>query len=163
MPHTSFQGPVLFTAALMIGALSSTACNRPAEETAPLAETQAASTVEGLNRPVTVQGCLRAGEGGTTFVLTSSHAEDGSTRTYALNYAAGTAPADLRDHIGNQVEVEGVVRSQDAVTARTPTTPAANDPVGTAGEPTVQTTTELAVQQLDVQALKPLGEACPDR
>lgn len=164
MSHKSLSGTTLLTAAVMLGALSSTACNREADETAPAAEVRAEGPVQELARPVTVLGCLRAGEGGTTFVLTSSQAEqDGTTRTYTLKYPAGMEPADLREHLGNRVQVEGVVRAQQAISGYTPSAPAPNEPVGTGGEPTVQTATELTVLQLEVKTLRPLGDACGDR
>ncbi|CAN5506239.1 hypothetical protein BH23ACI1_BH23ACI1_24200 [soil metagenome] len=163
MSHKSFSGTALFTATVMVGALASSACNRGAQETVPVAEMQTESPVHVMERPVSVQGCLRAGEGGTTFVLTSSRAEDdGTTATYALHHPADMVPADLREHVGQQVHVEGVVRAQQALTGYTPSAPPANDPVGTGGEPAVSTTTELAVHQLEIKTLRPLGEACGD-
>lgn len=164
MSNSSVSGAALLTAAVMVGGLSSAACSRDAEETAPVAEMQTETPVQHLERPVAVQGCLRAGEAPDTFVLTSSKAEqDGRTITYALNYAADAQPADLDDHIGREVHVEGVVRAQQGVKGYTPAAPAASEPVGTAGEPTVQSTTALAVRQLEVTSLRPLGEACGDR
>jgi hypothetical protein len=155
-------GTALLTAALMTGALSAAACNRGAEETVPVAEMQTETPVEHLERPVSVTGCLLAGEAAETFVLTSSRADDGRTVTYALNLAPGMQAMDLRDHVGEQVAVEGVVRAQQAVTGYTPSAPPAGEPVGTTGEPAVQTTTELAVEQLQVEQLRPIGEPCQD-
>lgn len=164
MSNSSFSGAALLTVAVMMGGLSSAACNRGGDETAPVAEVQTETPVQHLERPVAVQGCLRAGEAANSFVLTSSQAEqDGRTVTYALNYAAETPPTDLREHIGRQVHVEGVVRAQQAVKSYTPAAPAANEPVGTGGEPMVQTTTALVVQQLEVTSMRPLGAACGDR
>lgn len=149
-------------AALVLGGAAGSGCGRDADETAPVPEGRSAQVVDNLARPVTVTGCLRAGESSTTFVLTTSETREGQTRTYALQYPPETKPEDLRDHIGRQVQVEGVVRSQQAVTGATPSTPPANDPVGTGGDPEVRTTTTLAVEQLEVRTLRPLNEACPE-
>jgi hypothetical protein len=161
MSTRTSAGTALLTAALMTGALASTACNRGAEETMPVAEVQRETAVEGLERPVNVTGCLRAGDAAGTFVLTSTEAADqGRTMTYALNFRTDMNDEELREHVGEQVTVEGIVRSQQSASGYTPGAPAANEPVGTTGTPTVQTTTELAVQQLDVNELRPIGEAC---
>jgi hypothetical protein len=156
-------GPALLAAALMTGALSSGACNRGAEETAPVAEMQMETPVRSLETPVSVTGCLRAGEARETFVLTSSRAdEEGRTVTYALNFVPGTDAQDLREHVGQQVAVEGIVRAQQTVAGYAPSAPAANEPVGTGGEATVQTSTNLAVEQLQVNELRPIGQPCGD-
>jgi hypothetical protein len=159
MSKTTSTGTALLTAALMT--LASAACNRGAEETVPVAEMQTETPVQPLETPVTVTGCLLAGEAAETFVLTSSSVEDGGqTVTYALNFAPGTEAEDMRAHVGEQVAVEGVVRAQQAMAGYTPAAPAVNEPVGTAGEPTVQTETKLAVRQLQVSELRPIGEPC---
>jgi hypothetical protein len=156
-------GSVLLTAALMTGALSSAACNRGAEETIPVAEMRGESPITELERPVSVTGCLRGGEAPETFVLTTSRADDADrTTTYALNLPPEMQARDVRDHVGEQVAIEGIVRSQQAIAGYTRPAPAAGQPVGTAGEPTVQTTTELAVDELQVNQLRPLGEPCLD-
>jgi hypothetical protein len=162
MSNSTSAVTALLTAALMTSALASGGCNRGAEETMPVAEMQTETPVEHMETPVNVTGCLRAGEAADTFVLTTSRAEEpGRPVTYALNFEPGTTQ-DVREHVGQQVAIDGVVRAQQAVTGYTPSAPAANQPVGTAGEPTVQTTTELAVRQLQVNNLRPLGEACGD-
>jgi hypothetical protein len=163
MSKSTSAGTALLTVALMTGALASGACNRGAEETTPVAETQTETPVQNMETPVSVTGCLRAGEARETFVLTTSGAEDaGRTATYALSFAPGTNVEDMREHVGQQVAIEGVVRAQQAVAGHTVAAPAAGDPVGTAGAPTVQTSTELAVRQLQVTELRPIGEACGD-
>lgn len=164
MSQNRRAGSALLVALALAGAAVSAGCSKDADDAVPVAESQTQRATDNLARNVTIEGCLRAGEGATTFVVTSSRAEqDGSTRTYALNYPTNAPPADLRDHVGRQVVVEGVVRAQDAVTGVSAPTPPANDPVGTGGAPRVQTTTALAVEQLEVNALRPLDEACPDR
>ena len=63
--------PFAVTAALTVALVSPFAgCSR--EKTAPVAETQTQTPVRTDNQPVTVSGCLRAGEAAETFVLTSS-------------------------------------------------------------------------------------------
>jgi hypothetical protein len=68
---------------------------------------------------------------------------------------------NLRDHIGQQVEVSGVVRSEQEMASASPSRPAANDAAtGTSGTPTVQTRTQLQVRQLEVNSVKPAGGKC---
>lgn len=151
-------------AVLTLAAAVSAGCGRGADEATPVAEQQSERSIDNIARNVTVQGCLHAGEAANTFVVTTSEAEgDGSTRTYALQYAAATPSGDLHAHVGKQVEVQGVVRSQQAVSGRSPATPPANEPVGTGGEPRVQTGTTLAVEQLEVSALRPIAETCDEK
>jgi hypothetical protein len=161
MSKSTSAGTALLTAALLTSALASGACNRGAEETTPVAETQTQTPVQHLDTPVSVTGCLRGGEARETFVLTASREDEpGRPVTYALNFEPGTATEDLRDHVGEQVAIEGVVRAQQSMSGYSPAAPAAGEPVGTAGEATVTTQTELAVRQLQVTDLRPLGEPC---
>ena len=151
----------LLALALAAATVSAGACNRGAQETVPVAELQSQTPTQEVNAPVNLTGCLMAGDAQGTFVLTTSEAqEQGRTATYALNYPAGLQPEDLREHVGRQVAVQGVVQTQQGVTAHTPGAPAASDAVGTAGQPTVATTTELAVRHLQVETLRPLDQAC---
>jgi hypothetical protein len=164
MSQSRMAGSAVLAVFALVGAAASAGCGREADEAAPVAQQQAERSIDNIARNVTVQGCLRAGEAANTFVVTTSEAEqEGSTRTYALNYAAGSQPEDLQEHVGKRVEVQGVVRSQQAVTGQTPATPPANEPVGTGGEPRVQTSTTLAVEQLEVSALRPLADGCGEQ
>ena len=73
-----------FTAALIAG-LSATACNRSEEAPVPAAEIQTTQTVQESNQPVTVGGCLRAGDAADTFVLTANEPSQATgTATYQL-------------------------------------------------------------------------------
>lgn len=164
MSQSRMAGSALIAVLALAGATMSAGCGRDAgDDVTPVAQGQTERAIENLARDVTVLGCLRAGEAANTFVVTASEAgPEGTTRTYALSYPADQ-PEDLQEHVGGQVEVQGIVRAQHAVTGATPSTPPANEPVGTGGEPRVQTTTTLAVEQLEVRTLRPLGEACAER
>ena len=110
-----------------------------------------------MNKPVTLSGCMRAGEAAETFVLTTSATADGQApATYQL---AGASGVNLRDQIGNRVEVRGVVRTQQESQSHT-SGPAANAPTGTSGTPRVDTTTEVDIKHLDVSNVRPLGQKC---
>lgn len=147
--------PVVFSSAIL--ALSLGGCSRSDQKSTPVAETATQQPAQRVNDPVTISGCLRAGEAADTFVLTTSARADGAApATYHLTGASGV---NLRDQIGNRVEVSGVVRAQQQ-TELHGTGPAANKATGTSGSPTVETSTELDVKQLDVSAVKPLGDRC---
>ena len=145
---------------LFAGALTSAGCNRE-QPAPPVAEVQTQTPAQPANQPLTIAGCLRAGEASDTFVLTVSQqtASPDQAATYQL---APAANVDLRGSIGQRVEVTGVVRAQQTAETRTATTPAAGESAtGTAGtKPTVQTATAVDIKQLDVNAMKPLGERC---
>lgn len=164
MSQSRMAGRALLAAVALAGATMAAGCGREAEDATPVAQGQSERAIENLARDVRVLGCLRAGEAANTFVVTASEAgPEGTTRTYALHYPAANQPDDLHDHVGRQVEVQGVVRAQDAVTSATPSTAPANEPVGTGAEPRVRTTTTLAVEHLEVNTLRPLGTACGER
>lgn len=141
---------------LAIALAAAGACNRSGQ--VPPAETQTATPLQTANTPTTVTGCLRAGDASNTFVLTAAQAATGQpTATYQLHPIEGVM---LADHVGKQVEVSGVLRAQQEVTARS-TTEAANKTAGTAGTPTVSTATELEIKQLNVQKVRPVDGECP--
>ena len=119
------------------------------EPQAPVAQSQTQTPVQTMSVPESVTGCLRAGEAGGTFVLTSSQTDDGKPpTTYQL--AAGSG-VNLQDHIGHRVAITGLVKEQQATTTATATTPATDDkPRGTAGTPSVQTSTTLQLRRMDV-------------
>jgi ABC-type uncharacterized transport system auxiliary subunit len=132
-------------------------CSRSDQKNAPTAEVQTQQPAEAVNKPITLSGCMRAGEATDTYVLTTSATADGQA---PANYQlAGASGVNLRDQIGNRVEVSGVVRTQQETQSHT-SGPAANAPTGTSGTPRVETTTELDLKHLDVSNVKPLGEKC---
>lgn len=152
--------------AVLTVTLSTAACGSAEDTTAPVAETQSESPVVQVNQPVTVSGCVRAGESSNTFVLTvdeEAQPGPGGTTTYLLGTTAEGPKLDLQQHIGQRVEVNGVLRSQQEVAIATPETPPANtgnEATGTAGRPTVQTRTEVEVRRLDLTSVRPLGASC---
>jgi hypothetical protein len=132
------------------------ACGGDEPET-PVAQAQT-QTAQPLNAPASVTGCLRAGDASDTFVLTASRTEDGSTpATYQL---AGSGGVNLQDHIGNRVEVTGVITGQQHVATREAPRPADGKATGTAGTPTVQTATELAVRRIEVASVRRVEGKC---
>ena len=132
------------------------ACNR-GEDAVATAEKESASQVQSPNQTVTVVGCLRAGEASETFVLTTPRSTTGDpAATYQL---VGADEVNLRDHIGRQVEVSGILSTQQRLSTRSTTDPAPN-PTGTAGTPEVSTTTQLDIKRLDVQRVRAVGDEC---
>ena len=130
-------------------------CSRD-EPPVPPAEVRSQSA-QPANQPVAINGCLKAGEGSDTFVLTAARTEGSSeTATYTL---VGNEGVNLRDHLGRQVEVRGVVRAEQEVASRSSAQPAERAK-GTTGTPTVQTQTELEIKRLDVSAVRRLGDEC---
>ena len=141
---------------LFIAAAAAGACNRE-EPQAPPAQVQTQS-VQKPNVPTLVTGCLRAGEATNTFVLTTAQSVDGSTpATYQLN---GSAGVNLADHVGKRIEVSGVMREQAQIATNEPKQAAEEKAKGTSGTPSVQTTTQVAIRQLDVTAVKQAGGDC---
>jgi hypothetical protein len=138
------------------------ACGGNDDAAVPVAQSQTATPLQTANQPVTVSGCLRAGEAANTFVLTASQApETSSAPTQTATYHLfDVNNLDLRSQVGRRVEVSGTLRAQQAIATRTPTRPADERATGTSGTPTVATTTELAIKEVDVNAIKPLGESC---
>jgi hypothetical protein len=155
-----------FAVATLFSAVAATgACQRtPEPQPAPAPEVQA-EAIHHTDRPTTVSGCLRAGEAPNTFVLTAARAEGSmETATYQL---VAQADVDLRDqmreHVGQMVRVDGTLRAQQAASAQTLAAPAdaGNDqPAGTAGTPMVQTRTDVTINQVTVEAITSLDEAC---
>ncbi len=155
MHRTPIFSAAALAAALVAGTFSA-ACGND-DKAAPAAEMQSQTPVQPTNQPTTLTGCLRAGEATGTFVLTTSQTAQEQTATYQLTPAQNV---DLTSNIGQRVEVKGVVRTQQEIAARTKATPAADRATGTSGTPAVQTTTEVAIRQLDVSTVRPLGERC---
>lgn len=138
------------------------ACGGDDDAAVPVAQSQTETPVQTANVPVTVSGCLRAGEAANTFVLTASQAPDTPTAPVqsATYHLFAVDDLDLRSQVGRRVEISGRLRAQQAIASRTPTRPADERAAGTSGTPTVSTTTELAIKEVDVNAIKPLGESC---
>lgn len=129
------------------------------EPEAPPATTQSEATTR-PNTPTTVTGCLRAGDAAETFVLTTSRTEDGTApATYQLT---GDAGVNLQDHIGKRIQVTGIVDQQSQIAVREAPKPAENatGTAGSGGTPTVQTGTQLDIQQLKVTSVKPAEGEC---
>jgi hypothetical protein len=144
-----------FTAAAL-GALvmsPSYGCSRE-EPVPPAAETQTESPTRVTNQPMTVTGCLRAGEAADTFVLTSGGTD---VATYNLVGREGT---NLADHVGRQVEVNGTMVAQQETTTRARGAAGREAPTGTAGAPSVSTRAEVDIRQLEVNSVRPTGGDC---
>jgi len=143
-------------AALFIAAAAAGACNRDEPEVPP-AQVQTQS-VQPLRTPTLVTGCLKAGEAANTYVLTTAQSVDGTpAATYHLH---GSAGVNLADHIGKRIEVNGTLREQAQIATRDAARAADEKSTGTGGAPTVQTTTELSIRQLDVTAVNPASGEC---
>ena len=129
----------------------------------PVLQSEAAQPT---NHPITTTGCLLAGETANTFMLMAAQA-DGSGQTKNYQLVAGP-DANLREHVGTRVQVNGTVEMRQAAQTQTFATPAADEdtkqgerPAGTAGEtPMVQTQTTVAVDRLSVESISPLGDRC---
>jgi hypothetical protein len=154
--HLELRVKACALAVVLTGGLAM-ACNRAEEPQAPVAQTQQ-QTETRTNLPVTLTGCLRAGESTDTFVVTTrgTGAQDDAT-TYQL---VGREGVDFKSNVGKRVEVQGVVTSAQQIAARTPAAPAGERATGTSGTPTVQTETQVEIQQLQVQQLRPVADRC---
>jgi hypothetical protein len=142
---------------VLAAGLGAAGCNRGQETT--VSETQA-QTAQPANQPMTVAGCLKAGEAEGTYVLTAARTAGGAneTATYQL---VGPQAQNLQDQVGHQVEVSGTMQAQQEIASTAPAQPAANErATGTSGTPTVQTRTEVDIRRLAVASLKPLGDKC---
>ena len=138
-------------------ALSALALTVGCSKQTTVPEAQKTSGVQQRMEPVTVTGCLRSGIAEGTFVLNTMQPQDSpKTANYQLT---GPQGVDLRQYVGQQVEVSGTVRSEQEVTSSSGTTQE-KAAKGTSGTPTVETKTELDVRQLDVSAVKPAGGSC---
>ena len=66
----------------------------------------------------------------------------------------------LAEHVGKRVEVSGVLRAQQEVTARSPTEPTGKT-TGKDGTPSVSTAPKLAIKQLHVDKVRAVDGDCP--
>lgn len=147
---------VVLAAAIAIGGA---ACSKGKKEMA--AETQVSGDVRTPDAPMTVTGCLRAGEASDTYVLAQDAATTGAADN--ANYQlVGVRGVNLRDHIGERVQVSGVLASQQQVASRS--TPSQQDKAtGTTGTPTVQTQTQVDIRTLRVNSVNPQGGKCEEK
>ena len=121
-------------------------------------EKQTMSAVQPRNDAVTVSGCVRAGLAENTFVLNAAKgAGDMESATYQLMGAQTDA---LRNHVGEQVEVSGMLKSEQTV-ASVGTT-ATQTAEGTSGKAGVKTRTDIEVKSLVVESVKPTGSRCAE-
>ena len=142
-------------AALFAVTVAASACSSEPETPPAQSQTQ---TTQQLNAPATLTGCLRAGEAANTFVLTASATEAGATpATYNLEGATDT---NLQGHVGQRVEVSGIIAEQQHVVTREAPQPADQKATGTSGTPTVQTGTQLAVRTVQVKSVRPIAGSC---
>ena len=134
-----------------------TACNR-SEDTRPVTEVQT-QTAQPTNQPVTVAGCLKAGEAADTYILTTARSGgSGETATYQL---VGNQAGTMKDHVGHRVEVNGTIVAEQEIASTASALPADKErATGTAGTPKVQTKTEIEIRRLSVASVKPLDDKC---
>ena len=150
---------IIRTAGAACALAACVACGDRGTEVPPL-ETQTLTPPQAQATPERVQGCLRAGEASGTFVLTASAIDTHMTAaTYQL-LGAGDA---LQPHIGTRVEVSGTVVAEQTARSEGATLPAENIAKGTAGTPTVQSTTKVEMKQLQVAAVTPIAGECEDK
>lgn len=134
-------------------------CGGSGEEV-PALETQSMTPPQAAATPERVQGCLRAGETAGTFVLTAGAVD---TQMTAATYELVNPPDGLREHVGRRVEVTGTVVQEQTARSEGAPLPAGDQVKGTAGTPTVQSTTKVEVKRLQVSGVTPVDGACDDR
>jgi hypothetical protein len=144
----SYAATAAFTAILVVPFAG---CSR--DKGTPVVETQTQAPVRTENQPMTVTGCLRAGEAGQTFVLTAGGP---GAATYNL---VGVEGVNLHDHTGKQVEVNGVLVAQQRTASRA-AAPATDTATGTAGTPEVETRTTVDIRQIEVNSIRRAGGDC---
>jgi hypothetical protein len=141
--------------AAVVVACAVSACSNEAEFAG--ADTQTVVSRERAE-PMTIAGCLRAGTGTNTFVLTTAQtAGQSQTATYNLTGAQGV---NLQEHVGQQVQVTGTLTAETQMTSQGTTTIPQEKAEGTSGTPVVQTKTEVDVKRLDVTSVTPSGQRC---
>jgi hypothetical protein len=129
------------------------ACSRD-EPAPPASQVQTESPTRVTNQPMTVTGCLRAGEAADTFVLTTGGTD---VATYNL---IGREGVNLADHVGRQVEVNGILLAQKQTATRAEGPARGDKPTGTAGTPSVSTRAEVDIRQLEVNTVRSTGQEC---
>lgn len=131
-------------------ALAFSGCGK---QTAP--ELQTTTGVQPLQQPTAVTGCLKSGIADNTFILTVI-GPGADTATYHL---VARADQNLRDHVGEQVEVSGTLKAREEIQSTSGET-AQKPAKGVNETPVVETKTELDIRQLSVDSLKPTGNRC---
>jgi hypothetical protein len=150
----------LATPLIVFAALAAGACNGDQETTTTTRPEVQTQTAQQANMPMTVTGCLKAGDAADMFVLTAAQSEGSvETATYQLVGAEGT---NLQDHVGRQVQVSGTVQGQQEIATRGTAQATSEEARGTAGgaTPTVQTRTEIDIKRISVDSVKPVGDKC---
>jgi hypothetical protein len=149
---TRTLGVMTVTAAVALGGA---ACNRSKSQ--PPTDRQVSGDARNPDVPITVTGCLRAGEASDTYVITQDAQNTGAQDT--ANYQlVGANGVDLRQHVGQRVQVSGVLAAQQEVASRSAAS--AQKPTGTSGTPTVQTQTQVDIRTLQVSSVNPQGGKC---
>jgi hypothetical protein len=148
------------TSLVLCTVVFASACSRGEETKTVTPEVQTQRSQAG-NMPMTIAGCVKAGDAADTYVLTAARAEGSAdSATYQL---VGAQTANLREQIGRRVEVSGTLEAQQEIAAQATAQAKPKDderPTGTAGTPTVQTKTEIDIKRLSVASIKPLGDKC---
>jgi hypothetical protein len=145
----------VFLSSTVLVAVLASGCTRQDEAVAP-ADPTTASEAQPRNQPMTVTGCLRAGEAGDTFVLTAA-ATEGSQHPGSYQLVGDTD--SLGDHIGHRVEVSGTLESEQELAARTKAVEP-EQPKGTSGTPTVETKTTVELRRLEVASARLIDGEC---
>ena len=138
-------------------AVTSGACRQKPKSTS-VAESQSQSA-QPANQPVTIAGCLKAGEAPETFVLTA--ARTGGSNETATYQLVAAPDVNLKDHVGHRVEINGMVNTQQEIASRTTAVPNERSrPTGTSGSPKVETKTEIDIKRVSVSSVKPISDKC---
>jgi hypothetical protein len=132
------------------------ACGGNGEEV-PALEQQSVTPAQATATAETVQGCLGAGETEGSYVLTAGA---GDTLSDAATYQLEGDLGSLAEHIGRRIEVTGTVVSAQVARSRGAVMPAGEEPTGTSGTPTVQSTTEVEIKRLQVDSVTPVDADC---
>jgi hypothetical protein len=142
----------LISAAVAIGAVG---CERntPADEMQTM-------TVQPRMESVSTSGCLRGGMAENTFVLTTGGMEPMQPESEATTYHLMGHAVDLREFVGQRVEVTGTLRSASEIASKG--APIEEKTEGTSGTPTIETKTELSVKELTVESVKATGDRCAE-
>lgn len=152
-------------------AAAGTACGGDADERAGAETVMPDTPAEG--KPITVTGCLTAGQQREAFVVTAArdaltsgaiYAGDGGTPTYTYELVGN--PADLSQHVGKQVEVAGILDEDREDSVEVEKDEEAQLPAVQSGdrvvEPAIETETsiDINVRRLHVSTVTPTGQAC---
>ena len=158
MTNHLFSGCVRTLVAIAAVSGLAAGCSRAKEAQPPAAQTQTQTPVQTLNTPESVTGCLRSGDAPDTYVLTTSQTADGRPPvTYAV---VGTSGVNLKEHVGERVAINGIVKEQQSTTTASASAPATDKPQGTAGTPSVQTTATLQMRRIEVSAINRAAGDC---